>query len=427
MRAGFYECDITPPLGGFMWGHYRLLQASDVYDKLYARAVVIENDDHYAAIVVVDTCVIPVDMHEKVTKRIYEYTGISADNVCIASNHAHSGAPVFDGPEVGGFADANYTDVFYRLAADAVILAYQRLEEVELSFAEPLIGGISYCRNHELLDGTLITHGGDRLDVVRHLSEPDRVFPIIYFKKGDRVLGTVSSFACHQDTLGNSHMYKGYSGDYSSIISKELKAHFGDDFVNVFLIGCAGDINTSNPTPTAKAYNYVDIGKELARVIRVQEKYAKPVTSCEVKAIKHSVTLERRVMHDQISANKKMAAMLLEKVNPMRVRNMLYYMAANTEYTTDLFVQGMLIGDIYFAMLPGEIFTNTGRRIKEASPFGRTVVCENCNSYCGYLPPEELFTDKNNMYETSLAFHSCHKPDAATLIMNKAIEISKKL
>ena len=366
-------------------------------------------------------------MHDVVTKRVYDFTGITADKICIASNHAHSGAPVFNGSEVGGFADSNYTDVFYRLTADAIILAYQRLEEVELFFAEPLIAGISYCRDHELLDGTLITHGGDRLDVVRHLSTPDRVFPILYFKSKDKIIGTVSSFACHQDTIGNSHLYKGYSGDYSSILSKELKEYYGEDFVSVFMIGCAGDINTANPNPNAKEYKYVDIGKELAKVLRVQEKYAKPVTASDVKTIKETITLERRIIHDQKVANEKMSAMLLEKLNPMRVRNMLFYMAANTEYTTDLYVQGILIGDVYFSLLPGEIFTNTGKRIKAESPFGRTIVVENCNSYCGYLPPEELFNENNNLYETSLAFHSCHKPESATILADKAIEISRKL
>ncbi len=427
MRAGFYECDITPPLGGFMWGHYRLINAQDVYNKLYARAVVVENEGNVAAIVVVDTCVVPPEMHDIVVKRVYEFTGISPENVCIASNHAHTGAPVFDGAEVGGFADRTYTDVFFRLAADAIILAYKRLEDVELTFAEPLIAGISYCRNHELSNGKLITHGGDRPDVVRHLSEPDRAFPILYFKSGNRVIGTISSFACHLDTLGGTHLQSGYSGDYASILSEELKERYGEDFVSVFLIGCAGDINTANPAPNAKLYRYTDIGAELARVIKSQERFAKPITSSDVRAIKEKVTLERRYIYDPVGMNQKMANTLLEKRNPARVRNTLYYLAANTEFTTDLFVQGILIGDVCFALLPGEIFTNTAKKIKTQSPFGRTVVIENCNSYCGYLPPEEMFSEKSDLYEISLAFHSCHKPESATIVMNKAIEITKLL
>jgi len=40
MRAAFYESDITPPLGGFMWGYYSRQIAVNVHDKLFAKAVV---------------------------------------------------------------------------------------------------------------------------------------------------------------------------------------------------------------------------------------------------------------------------------------------------------------------------------------------------------------------------------------------------
>lgn len=426
MRAGFYECDVTPPIAGFMWGHYRPLYALDVHERLYAKAAVIENDGNTVAIVAVDTCTLPPEMHDIVTKRVHEYTGIPADNICISSTHTHTGAPVSDGLDVGCLADASYKDVFFRLTADAVIHAYRRLEEVELTFAEPLIAGISYCRNHELENGTLITHGGNRLDVVGHLAEPDRHFPILYFKNGDRVLGTISSFACHLDTIGAAHFEPGYSGDYASILSKRLKESYGKEFVSVFLIGCAGDINTSNPSPNAKHYNYIEIGNELARVVCTQEKYAKPVTAESVRSIKESVTINTRFACDQIELNKKLSASLLENPNPVRVRNALHYLAANTKSVVDLFVQGILIGDIFFAVLPGEIFTNTGKAIKSASPFGRTVVVENSNSYCGYVPPEEYFCENNNLYETSLAFHSCLAPEAATIFINKTIDIASK-
>ena len=143
MRAAFYECDVTPPLGGFMWGHYKEHRALDVIQRLYAKAVVIENNGELCAIVTIDTCIIPEEMHGIVTKRIYDFTGIKPEKVCIASNHTHLGAPVSDGAEVGCYADSTYKDVFFRLCADAVILAYGRLEEVTLSFAEPVIDGIS--------------------------------------------------------------------------------------------------------------------------------------------------------------------------------------------------------------------------------------------------------------------------------------------
>ena len=86
MRASFYESDITPPLGGFMWGYYSKQIAQDVVDRLYARAVVLKQEETVAAFVTVDTCVIPPEMHGIVTDRIQEYTGIRPEAVCISSN-----------------------------------------------------------------------------------------------------------------------------------------------------------------------------------------------------------------------------------------------------------------------------------------------------------------------------------------------------
>ena len=425
MKAAFYECDVTPPLGGFIWGYYKERYACDVIKRLYSKAVVIKNDESVVAILTIDTCVIPEEMHEIVTKRIFEFTGIRPESVCISSNHTHLGAPVTDGAEVGCYADKAYKDVFFRLCADAVILAYNRLEEVKLSFVEPTINGISYCRNYELEDGTLITHGRGRTNIKRALSEPDRAFPIIYFYGKNGILGTISSFACHQDTMGGTYDVCGYAGDYASVLSDELKAHYGHNFVSIFLLGCCGDINTANLTPDSFRYRYNHIGKELAdSVIKNEGNATKMINKLSV--VKESVRIERRGIKDLTEANKQLAE-LFHSNNTMVARNMLYYVSTNKADYSDLFVQGILLGEVYISLLPGEIYTNISRSIKANSPFEKNIVVENCNSYCGYIPSEEVFTEKCNLYEASLCYHSCHVPEAASILKNKSIELAKKL
>jgi hypothetical protein len=39
MRAAFYECDITPPLGENMPGYYRANPAEDVLERIYAKGI----------------------------------------------------------------------------------------------------------------------------------------------------------------------------------------------------------------------------------------------------------------------------------------------------------------------------------------------------------------------------------------------------
>ena len=165
MRAAFYETEITPPLGGMMWGHYSDLRAKDVQDRLYTKALVVEDEGELAAMVCFDSCVVPADMHDIVTKRIEEYTGIKPERVCLHSNHTHWGASFCDSPELNSFGDAAYRDVCYRLIADAVILAYKRLDTAEASFGASELHGYSFCRNYILEDGTVITHGKSPLAV----------------------------------------------------------------------------------------------------------------------------------------------------------------------------------------------------------------------------------------------------------------------
>ncbi|MBO5370084.1 MAG: hypothetical protein J6B23_05340, partial [Clostridia bacterium] len=70
MRAAIYESDITAPLGCYQTGYGIERYAEDVYNKIYSKALVVEDGGNYAVIISVDICEYPNDLHEKVTRRI---------------------------------------------------------------------------------------------------------------------------------------------------------------------------------------------------------------------------------------------------------------------------------------------------------------------------------------------------------------------
>ena len=425
MRASFYECDVTPPLGGFLWGHYNEAYAKEVHNRLYAKAVVVEDEGDLAAIVVIDSCTLPPEMHDIVTKRIFEYTGIPAEKVCIASNHAHWGAPISDSPEIGCYADATYKDVFFRLCADAVILAYNRLDESAVKFGTSIAPGLAFCRNFELDDGKYVCHGRGRDNIKRALSEPDEELPILMFERDGKPFGAIICFACHQCTVGGEHV-TGYSGDYASVMSLKLKEKYGKDFVSLFLIGTCGDVNHVNPDKDQPITNYKSIGAKLAEYFKNSADDAKPLTEGGVKSVKEYLRVPRR--DAKAESNRDKVAALTAAKSMMRARNMLYYISKNEPEFTDLAVQCIKIGDTLIACLPGEIYTAFGKRIKKESPFKHTIVVENCNTYCGYIPTKEAFAPEHDeLYETSLCYHSCHIPEAGDMITDKALEIAKKI
>lgn len=425
MRAAFYECDITPPLGGYMWGHYHDVRAYDVREKLYAKAVVVEEAGEVAAIVVVDTCALPEEMHEIVTKRIYEYTGIAPERVCIASTHSHSGASVGTDPATESYADATYKDVFFRLCADAVTLAYKRLQEVDVKFGQTEVYGISFNRDFIKEDGTYVTHGRGKPGIVRAMDGMDPDLPVLLFEQEGKPVGAIINFACHQDCLGSART--GYSGDYASILSKRLKEEYGSDFVSLFLLGACGDINHVNPDASVDIpfLWYHHMGNVLADAVIGVVKEAQPVSG-GVKIISKTVEVQRRLA-DPETTRKTIIKWLTANASFMRTRNLLHYEASNTKTSTELIVQGICIGDVCIATLPGEVYTAIGQGIKKQSPYARNMVVENCNKYCGYIPTKEAFDECSDLYESSLCFHSCHVPEAGEILQKETLQILQQL
>jgi hypothetical protein len=422
MRAAFYECDVTPPLGGFLWGHYKEAYAMDVHTRLYAKAVVVEDEGEYAALLVIDSCALPHEIHDIVTKRVYEYTGITADKICVSANHTHSGAPVFDSPEIGCYADATYKDVFFRRCADAIILAYNRLDDVKVSFSTTEVTGPCFNRNYLRQNGTYGTQPAPTS--VRPLDGVDEELPALMFEQNGQPIGAIISYALHQCLTNEAN--RGYSGDYAAILSEKLKEKYGDDFVSLFLVGTCGDVNHLNPNPGIERFNYKTLGPLLAESFVKSQENRVDVPG-GVGAIKEYINVPRRSADPQL-ARDRMTDLMANDKSLMRVRNMLYYVSKEQPESTDLAVQCIKIGDTLIACLPGEIYVAYGKRIKEQSPFKHTMVIENCNTYCGYIPTYEVFDkEKDNLYETSLCYHSCHIPEAGNMITDKALELSKKL
>ena len=424
MKVAFYESDITPPLGCYIPGHYRDVRAVDVADRMYAKAVVIENCDSLAAIVCVDAVTIPPEMHDIVCQRVFEYTGITSDKVCICCNHTHSGAPIESTPDIGCFADNAYKDVFFRLAADAIILAYKRLGGAEAFFANNEVSGFAFNRTFILDDGSYVTHGRGKTNIVANFGKLDHELGVIMFEREGKPIGAVINYSCHQCCM--NQLCNHYSGDFASVISKELKTVYGNEFVSIFLEGCCGDVNHVNPDINVPIPDtlYIDIGKKLASAVQDAMKYAKPTTG-DVNVVKKAITIPKRMPDNEEMLNK--IKEYLDMNNIIRMRNMLYYTSANKTSEETVFIQAIRIGDTCIYALPGEIFAETGLKVKAQSPFKYNLVSELTNTRTGYIPPKRAFGEHDKLYETSLCFDSYFVPEAEDILIDTALELAKKL
>ena len=75
--------------------------------------------------------------------------------------------------------------------------------------------------------------------------------------------------------------------------------------------------------------------------------------------------------------------------------------------TMSLEIQVVALDDIAYVGLPGEVFSQIGRRIKEGSPFKNTFISSLANGSHGYFPTRSAFNEggyeaKNNPFTEEL-------------------------
>ena len=86
------------------------------------------------------------------------------------------------------------------------------------------------------------------------------------------------------------------------------------------------------------------------------------------------------------------------------------------------FLSAIKVGDMVFAGIGGEAFTEIGNRICENSPFDTTILCCLTNSVGGYIPTTKAYSEGG--YE---AKSSSLAPGGDDIMVNGMIDLLKSL
>ena len=126
MKCGFYEREITPPIGAELPGQYEKRVSTGVLDRLYAKAVVFSDGERAAALLVLDAVGLPDDFCAAIRARVRGMTGLEEEQLVVCATHTHQGIPT--GEDIGSAADPGFLHEAGRVAADCVALAMRRME-----------------------------------------------------------------------------------------------------------------------------------------------------------------------------------------------------------------------------------------------------------------------------------------------------------
>lgn len=414
---GFYEKEITPPLGCGIPGYFSIRRACDVLDRLYARAVVVKHGEEKIAILSVDGLHPKTDLCDAIAKRVETYTNIPRKNLMIAFTHSHTAIPfrfeevAFGNDEIVAESIKGYADVFIRLVADCVTLADLRLKKAIPSFGKGEVLGISFCRDYYMKNGTPQTNPPRTSpEIEGPVTDSDKELPLLMVKdECGNSMGAIVGFACHADCISGEKL----SGDYISVLSKELKKVYGEEFVTVFLLGCAGDVNHFDVSKASDSDDhYVKMGKKIAGEFVKTVAFAEELKKTDLKANLEYITIPRHaVAAEKIADAKNTIATVKEKIGvkisadntdpeqyKLAMAKRLVNFLDSTPEAFEVPVQCIQIGEFTIYGFNSEIFTEFGKLVKAGDGTGINLVATLCNEAFGYVPTRDMFYD--TIYES---------------------------
>jgi len=441
LEFGFYEKEITPPLGCSIPGYFSLRRGTDVLDRLYARAVVVGDDRQKIAIISVDGCHPIGRLSDEIAKRIEKYTGIKRENIMICFTHTHTGIPFgrggipFEDDEIVADSIKGYVDIFVRLVADCAILADLRCEKCIASFCKGEVKGISFVRDYFMKNSTPRTNPPrTSSDIVGPVTEADYDLPVLFIKnESGTPKGVILSFACHADCVSGDKL----TGDYVSVLSKELKKTYGADFVTVFLLGCCGNINHFDVSKESDSPDhYIKMGKKLAVETVKTIGSASVISGDTLNASLEYINIPRLEIEDEkiekakyyIATVKEQKGVKLaadgtapDQYNLAMSKRLMNFLATTPE-SFNVPLQCIQIGEFTIYGFNSEIFSDFGKIVKKGDGTGINMVATLCNDAFGYVPTKDMFYD--TIYESSPGSAQMQK-EAGYIMAEKLISMKK--
>ena len=400
LKAGAYKVDVTPPVGTCVAGTFSVVRASNILDRLYIHALVIDDGQNETALISADVCYLNTEfINNRMIPDISRCSGILPQNIMIAATHTHSG-PVLHStlPEVFGEALESYVDMFIKASATAVYMAKKRKKDVRVSAGKGKNENHVFNRRLKKPDGTIVMNFVES-DFLKDCSPSGPVDPEVLVARFDdadgKPVAMVVNFANHNNTFCGQELF---SASISGYMKSVLEKVYGDEMITIFLLGACGNTNWvdfRDETMWTDKDIHKKIGTGLAGTVLEIMPVLKPVEGNKVEILHEKLEIYDRpycnydTFEDDTFGRGALRKEFFDGYNTDKIKYEKEPLALNM---LDICV--MCIGeDLAIASNPAELFAEIGMEIKLQSPFKYTFISELTNGSCGYVPTAEAFNE----------------------------------
>lgn len=391
-KAGTAKIDITPKVGCWLEGIPRAQPSNAIHDQLHARALALEEGGNRICLVSCDLIGFTTEFCNGVRENIARALGTTVDRIVVACAHNHSGPAL-----IGVLGDAERVDRDYldELSAKLVEMCREAANK-----AEPALLGVgrgqettvSEYRRLWTKDGRIVMNWEefpqDQIVGPAEEGDPDLGVVKIVTTSG-QTIAVVFNYACHPNSMpgDNFTITADFPGFAADLIEKELGG------IALFTNGAQGSVDIEGiegrdfqgverrgealgqavlktcqgievqPDPTVRSDR---------RVFLLPYRKVAPETLAWAQDVASKATGEAVTLRDGIS-------------DEMKADNILW-LADMSEPGVDFEMVGIRLGEAVFFTIPGELFTEIGKRMKTLSRPLQGHVIGLANGYHGYIP-----------------------------------------
>jgi len=398
-----------------------------IADDLYAKAIVLENNNTSIAIVVCDLGMLLQEDCDRAKDLASRMTGIPSQNIFLSCTHIHSGPATAS--VLGGRRDEYYMATAMERVATSVLMAQKEMRPAEVGVASTEVPGETFNRRIRMKDGSVRNNFSLRYqdpDAVEPAGPIDPELVVLAVRDLERQpIALLASYSLHyMGALGDPGL--AYSADYFGEFDHALQRIASNTFVGIMANGCCGDANQIDiwhPRAELPYFRY-----HVERVANVLAAAAYGAwqgmrdfhydSSPVLGAATEMACLRRR---QPTEAQLERARALLSGEAPLNGEPRLRpweFRQWEMVYAQEILlldqepleqqhpVMAVRVGELGIVGLPGEPFVQYGLDIKSQSPLRTTMTIELANGYAGYLATDTALTEADtdhNSYDTHLA------------------------
>ena len=440
MKAGFSKVCINPPYGAPIVGYYEARSVKGIHDNLYVRATAFDDGEKKALIIAIDVCLMGDEYYADCKKAIKEATGVCEDAIFINCSHTHTGPLLGRDFASDKSSSKAYDEFFVSSVRDAAVYAIADLEDATVETASSQAKNISFIRRYRMKDGSVQTNPGVNNQNIDHaLGTPNETVKVIKIKRQNSDDIAIINFGTHPDSVGGEYISADYMGYCCDIIEKAVPGT-----KCMFVLGCQGDVNHVNVSPAKgeAAISKIDfdsvprsnahsehMGRIIAGAVLSVYSITEEVETDKISYATSKIELPSHRENDRLDE----ARAIYDLYNAGRANELPYKEMELTTVVAEasriirlqngpdsfpFLLSVVKIGDLVFAGIGGEPFTEIGNRICADSPFKNTVLCCLTNSPGGYIPTRVAYDEGG--YE---AKSSSLKPGSDDIVVNSMTKL----